>query len=492
MGARGIRWVGLIAGPLAGVACFLVLPDHYAAPTGETVVFDSAGRATAAVALWMAIWWMTEALPVSATALLPLAVFPTTGATTMRAAASPYAHELIFLFMGGFMLALAMQRWKLDRRIALIALRAVGARLSRVVGAFMFVAALLSMWVSNSATAVMMMPIAASVLDLVLREMLGREVAPDQLPPGRERNFAVCLMLGVAYGASIGGMGTLIGTPPNLFLASFAKEILGIEISFARWMLVGLPLVAILLPLSWWILTRMALPLGDVAVAGVSELARSTYRELGPPSRGEWATLTIFSLTAGAWVFRPLLPGNLSDPAIAMMAALALFALPIHPAQREFVLDWRTAEKLPWGVLLLFGGGLSLASALQDNGVDGWIGAQLHAAEGLPPLLLVLLVAVVVIFLTELTSNTATAATLLPLLAALAPALGVPALQLLVPAALAASCAFMLPVATPPNAVVFGTGYLRVADMMRAGFWLNWVAVGVITAITYGLALRVL
>jgi solute carrier family 13 (sodium-dependent dicarboxylate transporter), member 2/3/5 len=503
-----LKTIGLVAGPLLAALTYLSLPDTHPGAGGAPVAFTPAGHATAAVAVWMAIWWMTEAISVFATALLPLALFPALGATSMRAAAAPFAHELIFLFMGGFILALSMQRWGLGRRIALAALRVTGDSPTRVVGAFMLVTAFLSMWVSNTATATMMLPIALSVIDRVLQAETGtglergasfeHGIGPDQ--PGH--NFAVCLLLGVAYAASIGGVGTLIGTPPNLFLASFAREQLGQEISFAAWMGVGVPLVIVFLPLAWWLLTHVLYPIRLVRTGTGNEVAQAAYRALGPIGRGEWATLLVFGITASAWVLRPLLVrvsiagiepfAGLTDPGIAMLAALALFVIPIDWRKREFAMNWETAVRLPWGVLLLFGGGLSLASAIQANGVAAFIGSHVGALRGLPVILMVASVSTVMVLLTELTSNTAAAATLVPILAAVAPSLGLHPYLLIVPATLAASCAFMLPVATPPNAVVFGSGYVAIGQMIRAGVWLVAVSVVLITALAYTLVLPVL
>jgi sodium-dependent dicarboxylate transporter 2/3/5 len=325
---------------------------------------------------------------------------------------------------------------------------------------------------------------------------------PDDGAPDEGHSFALCLMLGIAYGASIGGIGTLIGTPPNLFLASYVQSHLGAEIGFARWMGVGLPLVACFLPVSWWLLTSVLHPIRIERVEGGAEIIGAALREMGPLSRGERITAAVFALTAFGWVFRPLLMklawgdahplAGLSDPGIAMLAALALFAIPVDRRRRIFAMDWETAVKLPWGLLVLFGGGLSLAAALQANGVGERLGHQVGGLAGLPALVLVLGVTTLMIFLTELTSNTATTATLVPILAGLAPGLGVHPYLLIVPAAIAASCAFMLPVATPPNAVVFGSGLVTLPEMARAGVWHNIVGIVLITALAYAVALPLL
>jgi sodium-dependent dicarboxylate transporter 2/3/5 len=498
-----VQWVGLAAGPILALFAYILLPGSYRIGGGDLVAFSHAGRATAAAAVWMATWWMTEAIPVYATSLLPLALLPLAGAATIRAAASPYGHELIFLFMGGFIIALAMQRWDLHRRIAFKALRLVGTRPAHIVGVFMVVTAFLSMWVSNTAVTVMMLPIAVSVIDLVGRERPdGSSSGPDHIPPEAGRNFSLCLLLGIAYAASIGGIGTLIGTPPNLFLASFVKEQLGRDISFVRWMGVGLPLVAIFLPITWLVLTRSQYPIRIRDIEGSAELVRRAHDSLGPMKRGEWATLIVFVSTAMLWLLRPLLSRiaiagvrpleGLTDPGIAMLGALALFLIPVDIGKRVFAMDWNTAVRLPWGLLILFGGGLSLAAAIGANGVSEFLGNQVGALAGLPPLVLVIVVTALMIYLTEMTSNTATTAALVPILAALAPGLGLNPYMLIVPAAVAASCAFMLPVATPPNAIVFGTGLVTIPQMCRAGWWLNLIGIVLITLLTYAVAMPLL
>ncbi|MFQ5877710.1 MAG: SLC13 family permease [Acidobacteriota bacterium] len=514
-----VQWAGLLAGPALALGAYLLLPDAYQDGLGRSVPLGHAGRATAAAAVWMAVWWMSEAIPVYATALLPLALLPAAGAVTMRAAAAPYGHELIFLFMGGFILALSMQRWGLHRRIAFAALGLAGTRPRRIVGAFMLVTAGLSMWTSNTAVAIMMLPIALSVIGLVVNGGGGprRRVEPGPgAGPGPEigpvgprglsereaRNFALCLLLGVAYAASIGGIGTLIGTPPNLFLASYVEDHLGTEISFARWLGIGLPLVAVFVPIVWLLMTRLLYPIRVDRIEGGDALARDASGRIGPMRAGEWVTLAVFSLAALTWIARPILVeltlgaarpfAGLSDAGVAMIAALALFVIPIDLDRRVFVMNWEWAVKLPWGLLVLFGGGLSLAAAINSNGVAGFLGSRVGALAGLPSVLLVLLVTGMMIFLTEITSNTATTATMVPILSALAPGLGVHAYMLIVPAAIAASCAFMLPVATPPNAIVFGSGHVTIPQMCRAGLWLNLIGIVLITALTYAVAMPLL
>lgn len=489
--------IGLAAGPIVAVLVYGLLPVAYLDPDGVSVPFSAAGRATAAVAAWMAVWWLSEAIDVYATALLPLVALPLLGARTMRETAAPYAHELIFLFLGGFLLALAMERWGLHRRIALVALRIVGSRSTYMVAGFMAVTAVLSMWVSNTATAIMMLPVAISVIDLV--EGHRAAATPGASAAARPRNFALALLLGVAYAASIGGLATPIGTPPNLFLLSFARSELGVDISFARWMRFALPLVALLLPLTWLLLTRFLFPPELERIPGGSGMIRRSLAELGPMQPAERRVLTVFAAASALWITRPFLvelefagarpAAGLTDAGVAMLAALVLFVAPAGSRPPRFVLDWETARKVPWGILILFGGGLSLAAAISANGVGEFLAARVATWADVEPLLLLVCIVTLVVFLTELTSNTATSAALIPLLAGLAPGLGMNPLLLIVPAALSASCAFMLPVATPPNAIVFGSGLITVPQMVRAGFWLNWICVAAIAAYSYACVL---
>lgn len=455
---------------------------------------------TTALAVWMAVWWMTEAVELYVTALLPLVVLPMAGAAPIRAVAAPYAHELIFLFMGGFLIALAMQRWGLHRRLALKAMTVAGDQPIAIVACSMGVTAFLSMWVSNTATTLMMLPIALSLISVVDRQRPG--ATSSVANTGESSNFALCLLLGIAYSASIGGIGTIIGTPPNVFLASFIQSNLGQEISFVRWMFIGVPLVIIFVPLTCLMLTKVVYPILPQPIEGSGAVTKTAYQKMGHMSRGEGFVLVVFLLTAVAWVGRPMMvqlhigdfqpAAGLTDPVIAMLGALILFVIPVDVKNRVFVMNWETAVKIPWGVLLLFGGGLSLARAIQVNGVAEFIGNQLDILAGVPTVLLVIVVIVLVIFLTELTSNTATTATLIPILAALSTVFELHAFMLIVPAAIAASCAFMLPVATPPNAIVFGSGRVTIHQMIRIGLWLNLIGIALITALVYTMMIWIL
>ncbi len=453
----------VFAGPAVATVLWAILPEDTLSPQG---------RATASLAAWMALWWLTEALPLPVTALLPVALLPMSGLDA-KAVAAPYAHPLVFLFLGGFLLALAVERWNLHRRIALRALLLAGTTPRGLVGALMAVTALLSMWTSNTASAVVMVPIVRSLV-----ERLAEDAEESSI-----RRLRPALALAVAYSASIGGMGTLIGTAPNLFLASFAQEELHVTMDFARWLRIGLPLVLTMLPVAWWLLCGPLFRLGKHPM-GSRETLRTQLRALGPLSRGERVTAVVFVAVAIAWTFRPWLTElslhgwrplrHLTDASIALSAAALLFLMPAGDGMR--VLSWKEGERLPWGILLLFGGGLSLAWALQHTGVTALLGRSAVVLSGLPPWLALVAVCAAVIFLTEVTSNTATTTTLLPVVAALTPAFGGNPLLFTTATALSASCAFMLPVATPPNAVVFGSGYVTIAQMRRAGLLLNLVA----------------
>ncbi|MBB62911.1 SLC13 family permease [Pseudomonadota bacterium DY0742] len=461
-------WIGLFLGPLLLGACLLTDP-----PAGLS---ETAWR-TVGMAAMMAVWWSTEAVPIPATSLLPVLLIPLLGIDSLAKATAPYANPTIFLFLGGFLLGLAMQRWNLHKRIALATLLAVGNQPSRQIAGFMIATAFISMWVSNTATSIMMLPIGLSVIGL-LTEGSARE---------QSERFATALLLGIAYAASVGGIATLIGTPPNALLAAFLRENHDVHIGFGQWMLLGVPVTAGMLLFTWWWLTRGGFRLsgGDSRSMLQQEMAA-----LGPMSRQEKLVALIFTLAALAWIFQPLLaeplPG-LNDTSIAIGAALLLFLIPANVKERTFLLDWQTANKLPWGVLLLFGGGLSLAGVIGASGLAEWIAQSLGGLDMLPLILMIGLVALVITFLTEITSNTATAAAFLPLLGALAVAQGLPPQMLAIPAAIAASCAFMMPVATPPNAIVFGTGEMRIQSMIKAGFALNLFGVFFVTLLCYGL-----
>ncbi len=489
------RRAGLLIGPLGFVAVLAAPP-----PAG----LDPAGWRTAALAVLMATWWLTEALPLPATSLLPIALLPLVGAGSIREATSPYANPIIFLFLGGFLIAIAMERWALHRRIALAILARVGARPGSIVWGFMLATAFLSLWVSNSAVALMMLPIGLSVVGFVgpagERSPQDAGAPPPDVtrpPPDVTRpppdGFAVALMLGIAYAANIGGMGTLVGTPPNALLAGFLQTSYGIEIGFAQWMVLGIPLVLVALPTVFLVLTRRLVRLGPER-PGARERILAERASLGSITRAECRVALVFALAAVLWVTRPLLDGwlpGLTDAGIAVGCGLLLFLVPSGEGTGRALLDWEAAERLPWGVLILFGGGLSLASAIDRTGLNTWLGGGAAGLSHWPVWMFVLAVTAVVVILTELTSNTATAAAFLPIVGAAALEMGWDPVLLAVPAALAASCAFMLPIATPPNAVVYGSGRVTVGQMARAGAWANVIMTLLITGFAIWLLPRV-
>ena len=416
----------------------------------------------------MALLWITEAIPIPATGLLPLALFPLLGVGSIEETAAPYSNPIIFLFLGGFLLAAAMERWRLHRRLALTVIRAMGTAPRRLVAGFMASAALLSMWISNTATTLLLLPIGVSVLELADRARGdgGRDAG----------DLAPALVAGIAFGASIGGVATLIGTPPNALTAAFVLETYGIRLGFARWMAIGLPLALVALPVTYAILVRIAFQVGGGEIPGGRALIEREIESLGPVGRGEKIVGVVFLLAAVGWTLRPILeryiPG-LSDAGIAMLAALILFLAPVRWKRGEFALDWSSAQRIPWGVIVLFGGGLTLAEAIDRTGLAAWLAAAFGGLSAWPLTGIVGLVALVVILFSELASNTATAATFLPVVGALALSTGMDPLPLVLAAGLAASGGYMLPVATPPNAIAYGSGRITVPQLARAGTLLD-------------------
>ena len=446
---------------------------------------SSVGWAVAAVTLLMAIWWATEAVPVAVTALLPLACFPMLGVTDFKTAALPYANPNIYLFMGGFILALGIESSGLHKRLALKMLIAVGNSGAKLIGGFMLVSAIISMWVMNTSTTLMLLPIGLAVCASVA------ETIPNFSQRDR-RNFEISLLLGIAYAASIGGMSTLVGTAPNIIFVGFMQETYGLEISFTDWMKLGVPIATFMLFSSWYAITKIVYPVNFIASVETKLQLLNMLNDLGPLSKDEKKVLTIFSLAASAWMFRTLLDNyapfsGLTDAGIAIIAALSFFFIPSEN-QKTDLLTWEQANKLPWGLLVLFGGGLSLAASIGSSGLGGWIGQGLTVLENVPSIILILAVAAMIIFLTEITSNVATTSTFLPVVGAVAVALGITPISLTIPVVLAASCAFMLPVATPPNAIVFGSGKLTIPDMIRAGFVLNIIGIFLVTLFAFYLA----
>ncbi len=482
------QFLGLLLGPALFVLMLLVPTPGGMEPNAQKM---------AAVALLMATWWMCESIPIPATSLLPLPLFPLLGIMHTKDAAAPYASHLIFLFMGGFIIALSMQRWNLHRRIAMNIVKAVGFSPARLIFGFMAATAVLSAFVSNTATTVMMMPIGLAIITHVIDE--GKKEGLDKEIDFSPEHFAfgLNLMLGIAYAASIGGIATLIGTPPNTVLAGYLTKTYGYEITFASWLKVGVPLVLVFLPLCWLWLIKVANPMKLKKVPGGRSLIDAELKAMGKMNSGERYTAVVFLLTALGWIFRKQLsfifpdPKLVTDATIAMLGALILFMIPINFRKSEFVMDWHWASKMPWGVLILFGGGLSMAAGFKTTKLADWIGSQVGLLDKAPIIVLVIAVATLIIFLTELTSNTATSAMVMPILSAVAIGLGQNPLLLLVPAAIAASCAFMLPVATPPNAIVFGSGYVTIPQMVKSGFGLNILGIFITVAITYAIVIPV-
>lgn len=428
---------------------------------------------TVGLTLWMATWWITEATPVAVTAFLPLIVAPIVGIAGIKSVTPGYAHPLIFLFLGGFLISIAMERWNLHKRIALKAMSMVSSKQSIQIAGLMAVTAFLSMWMSNTATAVMMLPIGLSIIEMVNHN----KGKPDE-------QFSKAMLLSIAFSASIGGLATLIGTPPNALLAAYLTDNYDIEIGFAQWMIIGVPLTIIMLSIAWLVLTKFCFTLENDEAGDTKTMFQTKLDELGPIQKAEKLVLMMFALAALGWIFRPLIAKAtglaISDTGIAMLVGLLLFVTPVDKAKDVRLLSWGDTAKLPWGVLLLFGGGLALASLIKGSGLAVFIGGELEAASGFPTLAAILIVTATIMFLTEVTSNTATTASFLPLLGPIAVSLTGEPLTLIIPAALAASCAFMMPVATPPNAVVFSSGQLRIVDMARAGFWLNIAGIALI------------
>lgn len=491
--AGRMLWFKRILAPVLALLTYFLLP-------ADDPDLSNAARTTAAVAVLVAVWWMTEALPLPVTSLVPIVALPFLGVLEIEDATAPYANPTVFLFLGGFVIALAMQKWNLHRRVALLTMRAVGTKPNQLILGVMIATGFISMWVSNTATALMMLPIGISVLSLVIGKRTGVDPATATGPVSElatdkdTKNFATGLMLAIAYASTIGGLATLIGSPPNLIMKGFVEQNYDITISFADWMKLGVPLSVIFLLIGWFLLTRVIYPTKLTDVVGGKEVIQEEIDKLGPMTKGEWNVLAVFISAALLWVFRePLsnwstitsvLPfmGNLSDEAVAIAAVVALFLIPVAASKGKMTMDWRTAQSgVPWGVLLLFGGGLSLAKGVQDTELSEWIGVKMAGLEALPIVLLVAAVGLIILGLTELTSNTATAATFLPVVGGVAVGIGMDPLLLVAPAALAATCSFMLPVGTPPNAIVFGSGYVTMGQMIKAGIWLNIVGLILIT-----------
>ncbi len=462
--------IGLVLGPVLFVLLILL-------PTPDGM--SAAGLKVAAVAALMAVWWTTEAIPIPATALLPIALFPILGVMGSSDVTVSYANHLIYLYLGGFLIAATIEKWNLHKRIALVTIMIVGTSPKRIILGFMIATAFLSMWISNTATTMMMLPIGLAVVHQATT-MLKHEKGFDasRLESGDFR-FATSLMLGIAYAASIGGIATLIGTPPNAILAGVIEKTYGETISFAAWMQVGLPLSIVMLVVTWFYLTTWACPSEITSLPGGRELISSELKKLGSISKEEKRVLIVFILVAVAWIARGVVNIEgaelIHDSTIAMVGGLALFLIPSDFKKGRFLLDWKTAVRIPWDIIILFGGGFALASGFSQSGLTEWIAWRLSILEGTNVVILVAAAALLVTFLTEITSNTATAALTLPIMAAFAEAMDIHPYGVMVSVAIAASYAFMMPVATPPNAIVFSCRYVSIPKMARAGFWLNLI-----------------
>ena len=462
-----------------------VLTQAFPAPVG----LAPEGWVVAGLAAWMVVWWMTEAAPLSITALLPVVVLPLMEVVSLSDIVQPYANPVIFLFLGGFIIAIAIQQCNLHRRIALGIVSLIGTKPDRVIGGFMVAAAFLSMWISNTATMLMMLPIAFSIIALMKKN-------DSDGNPCDTQAFATCLLLALAFSSSVGGAGTIIGTPPNAIMSGFMQQSYGLEIGFVQWMMVGVPLVVIMVTTMWFVMTKFLFTLPKEDGSQTRELFKAEIKKLGSMSRAEKTVAIIAIATATLWLTHPfisqVIPFTFNDALIAMIGALALFFIPVNRREHRFVLSWAETEKhLPWGVLILFGGGLALAGAFESSGLATWIGTQFEGAAGLPPLVVLIAVVTVLMVTTTLMSNVASINIFLPIIVPMAVGMEMHPLFLAIPATMAASCAFMLPVSTANNAIAFGTGEVTIAQMARAGFWLNLIALPVLVALTYLLVLPV-
>ncbi len=470
---------GLFSGPLVFFLLLFMPTPEGMSPDAQQILAGTA---------WIAIWWITEAIPIPVTSLLPIILFPMSGAMSVGETTASYANPNVFLFMGGFMIAVCMEKWNLHRRIALLIINLVGTSPNNLILGFMVATGFLSMWISNTATTMMMLPIGLAVIYQV--GTLVREQGIEGIDVRKGKfNFGTCLMLCIGYSASIGGVATLIGTPPNIIFAGAAEEMFGVTIGFAHWMAFGLPISIVFMALAWFYMTRVAYPTNLKDIPGSRQVIRSELKELGPTSKEEKLIAGVFIFVALAWISRAFFLVNyfpmINDALIAVLGAVLTFLIPVNIKKGHFLNDWDTAVKVPWGILLLFGGGLAIAAGFSGSGLAEWIGLQLSILEGSSMLIIMLAVVALVIYLTEITSNTATTSMMMPIMAALAGAMVIHPYALMVTAATAASYAFMLPVATPPNAVIFGSGYITIPQMVKAGIWLNLLGVAVITMFAY-------
>ncbi|MDR1187906.1 MAG: DASS family sodium-coupled anion symporter [Bifidobacteriaceae bacterium] len=467
------RRIGLVLGPVLFLVCYFVMPDVEPASDVGVAGMRSAALVAGVLCL-MAVWWMTEVLPLYVTALVPLVAFPLLQVTSIDAAAAPYANKTIFLFLGGFVLAMSMERWNLHRRVAIWVVSVVGSKPRSIIFGFMLATSFLSLWVSNTATAVMMLPIATSVLKLV-----------ESVTKRKDKGFRVAMVLAIAYGASIGSFGTPIASPPNgIALGYLAQQ--GINISFFDWMKVGMPLWAVFLVIGWFLLTFVASPpAAKGEIPGHKEIMRAELAKLGRFQGPERRVGVIFLICALTWIFHGFIEDwlnlentGLSDELIAVAVIFVLFFTPVSfKRPGRGLMNWGDLKNLPWGILYLFGGGLSIAAQVGASGLAVWIGERAKGLGGLPLFWLMVACCALTWIITEFMSNTAAAATLVPIFGTVAMALGFSPIMLALPVAMAASCAFMMPAGTPPNAVAYSSGMIKIGDMNRAGVFIAIPAV---------------
>ncbi len=465
------KLIGFIAGPLVFFILLPIIPDSFISPSAGKVL---------SLAAWIIIWWMTEAVPIAITALLPLVLFPFMGVMKMSEAAAPYANPIVFLFMGGFMIALGLEKHRLHERIALNLIKITGTSGNGIILGFMISTAFISMWISNTATAMMMLPIALSVINLLKSD----PSASHELLPKGERNFAIGLLLIVGYGSSIGGIGTIIGTPPNVVFAGLLDQFYHRKLDFGKWMLVGVPIMVLLLASMYFLITAILFKNGINKVRGSDELIKSKLEELGSLRKEEKLVMMIFGITCLLWIFQQpinilLKKEMLNDTNVAMMGGILMFIVPVDWKQMNFLLKWSDTEKMAWGILILFGGGLCLAQGLSSAGIIQAVGAKIAASSPSVNWLIFGLI-VAAVFITELMSNVALVQIFLPVVFGIATNLGIDPILMGMPVTIGASMAFMFPVATPPNAIVFSSGHMKMKHMMKAGIWLNIISIALI------------
>ncbi len=462
---QGIRQrLGLFLGPLLFIAILLTSPES----------MSPAAVVVAGVTIWMAVWWICEAIPISATALLPIVLFPAFGAMEVADVTAQYGHHIIFLMLGGFFIAIAMEKWNLHKRIALFVVHTIGIGPRRIIAGFMIATAFLSAWISNTSTAMVMMPIGTAVIASISAKK-------------SDSNFNVALMLSIAYAASIGGMATLVGTPPNLIFAGVYQSMFGVQVNFFEWAYFGFPLASVMLVITWFYLTHIGYRIQKDEIPGSGEVIKAEMARQGKITREEKHVLMVFALVALLWMSRGLLWGKylpqITDASIAITGALLLFLIPAR--EKASLLSWEDTEKVPWGVAILMGGGFAIARGFADTGLAEWVSQSLSFLVIMPVFLLILATVAITKIFTEITSNTATATILMPIAASIAVTLGISPFGIMAAVAISSSLAFMMPVATPPNAIVFGSGYVTIPQMARAGLWLNLVTVVIVSLFAF-------